>query len=192
LQLAFSHPAIDEYCRAVIRMLDPEGNMLTNAGATSIAAPSDDHGDEGWIMRSTGLEDTVVPPTVTIVLQVGAGLWNVQQERISSDFSGSMSLGQAAFLQGVAMNGEGPASIAIVVQKETMTQFEFVADTHQGERGPRSSWNRSGQRGVNSITFEYPVSLNEVRAFGLHERPIREFVYEDVVLKLLQQAEADE
>ena len=96
-------------------------------------------------MRSTGLEDTVVPPTVTIVLQVGAGLWNVQQERISSDFSGSMSLGQAAFLQGVAMNGEGPASIAIVVQKETMTQFEFASRRERSEIELESFGAKRGQ-----------------------------------------------
>ena len=60
--------------------------------------------------------------------------------------------------------------------------MEFVAVTHDGRRIARSRWSRTGQRGTESLRFEYPVPLAQVRAFDKRTRATRVFLYEEVAL----------
>jgi serine/threonine protein kinase len=188
LFLWFSHPAFEGSSYARVTLFDRDGKRVENVGSSigqGVDGPRDSTGNLGWLTHtmSPGYF-TNMPATVNVRLEYGIGPWTVRREEIPSTFSGSMTLHNKANLVLIGQSAKGEAFVTMSRTDGGVSdkQLNFVALTKDGRQVERTGQRLVGQENSMTETFEFPVKLEEIKAFQFRTRPIKTVEFKNVPL----------
>ncbi len=183
LYLWFSHPAVDSNSFERVTLLDAGGQPKPLKYPIGYSQKTADR--LGWLLCgiSPG-NDGQLPATASFRLEYSLGPWKTGGD-ISGDFRGSMPLGDHWTFGSIGQNAEGRTFISLTrldVNKPDTTQHDFLALTRDGRAVQHTVVRGSSSGELASQTFEFPVKLDEVKAFRHLTRPIQSVEFKNVPL----------
>jgi beta-lactamase regulating signal transducer with metallopeptidase domain len=175
-----SHPMFDLKTAPSFIVEDMKGNRFPVKNSASSASHRSDE-DLGWVMGAIGFEKPLPQGKINLRLQYSMGEWKylekikVQPRHVTFTkfYPYDVALGP------IGQNTENQAFITIIFGKNKVkdTQLDFIAITKDGRQ-----IDTYMIQGAEYQTFAYDVPLSEVAEFQLRVRPIRTFVFKDIVL----------
>jgi len=181
LYLWFSHPLIEITSFKRVTLLDAAGKPLAE-GKAGFGTRSN---NLGWIVQTIKAGNIGSrPATINIRLEYSIGPWKDWND-IPSDYRGGMMFGNSVMLGSIGQNAEGRAFISITRNNaaELDTQHDFLALTRDGRSLERTHTHLSGFSNLLTERFEFPVKLDEVKAFRRRTRPIQSVEFKNVPLE---------